>query len=104
MSTSRRRFLAGSAASFAVPVVEPDTTKRIYRVSVGGTLSVNAHGWPVQFGPFGSTLQRFRIMLADGSVLTCSSTENAELQIDRTLARTDPQLRFRNALWDTYLA
>jgi FAD/FMN-containing dehydrogenase len=72
--------------------------------SVGGTLSVNAHGWPVQFGPFGSTLQRFRIMLADGSVLTCSSTENAELQIDRTLARTDPQLQFRNALWDIYLA
>ena len=98
----------GIAASFAVTVVEPDTTRRIYRVSagarwrdvirvldpigfspavtqsnhdfsVGGTLSVNAHGWPVPFGPFGSTLQRFRIMLADGSVLTCSNSENAEL-------------------------
>src|ERR1700712_3056332 len=98
----------GIAASFAAPVVEPDTTKRIYRVSagarwrdvirvldpigfspavtqsnhdfsVGGTLSVNAHGWPVPFGPFGSTLQRLRIMLADGSVVTCSTSENAEL-------------------------
>jgi FAD/FMN-containing dehydrogenase len=98
----------GIATSFAAPAVEPDTDKRVYRVSagarwrdvirvldpigfspavtqsnhdfsVGGTLSVNAHGWPVSFGPFGSTLQRFRIMLADGSVLTCSNLENAEL-------------------------
>jgi FAD/FMN-containing dehydrogenase len=98
----------GIAASFAAAAIEPDREKRIYRVSagarwrdvirvldpisfspavtqsnhdfsVGGTLSVNAHGWPVPFGPFGSTLRRFRIMLADGSVVTCSSTENAEL-------------------------
>ncbi len=98
----------GIAASFAAAAIEPDTDKRIYRVSagarwrdvirvldpigfspavtqsnhdfsVGGTLSVNAHGWPVPFGPFGSTVQRFRIMLADGSVLTCSNSENAEL-------------------------
>jgi len=98
----------GIAASFAAAAIEPDREKKIYRVSagarwrdvirvldpigfspavtqsnhdfsVGGTLSVNAHGWPVPFGPFGSTLRRFRIMLADGSVLTCSNSENAEL-------------------------
>jgi FAD/FMN-containing dehydrogenase len=98
----------GIAASFAVPAIEPDTARKIYRVSagarwrdvirvldpigfspavtqsnhdfsVGGTLSVNAHGWPVPFGPFGSTLQRFRMMLADGSVVTCSDSENADL-------------------------
>jgi FAD/FMN-containing dehydrogenase len=98
----------GIAASFAAAAIDPDREKRIYRVSagarwrdvirvldpigfspavtqsnhdfsIGGTLSVNAHGWPVPFGPFGSTVRRFRIMLADGSVLTCSSTENAEL-------------------------
>jgi FAD/FMN-containing dehydrogenase len=98
----------GIAASFAAAAIEPDTKERIYRVSagarwrdvirvldpigfspavtqsnhdfsIGGTLSVNAHGWPVPFGPFGSTLQRFRIMLADGSVVTCSAKENAEL-------------------------
>jgi FAD/FMN-containing dehydrogenase len=33
----------------------------------------------VPFGPFGSTVRRFRIMLADGSVVTCSNSENAEL-------------------------
>jgi FAD/FMN-containing dehydrogenase len=98
----------GIAASFATAAIEPDTKARIYRVSagarwrdvirvldpigfspavtqsnhdfsVGGTLSVNAHGWPVPFGPFGSTVRRFRIMLADGSVVTCSNSENAEL-------------------------
>ena len=47
--------------------------------SVGGTLSVNAHGWPVAYGPFVSTVRSFRLMLADGSLLTCSRTENAEL-------------------------
>jgi FAD/FMN-containing dehydrogenase len=98
----------GIAVSFAAAVIEPDTKARIYRVSagarwrdvirvldpigfspavtqsnhdfsIGGTLSVNAHGWPVPFGPFGSTVRRFRIVLADGSVLTCSNSENAEL-------------------------
>ena len=30
------------------------------------------------YGPFGATLRSFRLMLADGTVLTCSRTENAE--------------------------
>ncbi|MGE3150355.1 MAG: FAD-dependent oxidoreductase [Pseudorhodoplanes sp.] len=47
--------------------------------SVGGTLCVNAHGWPVPCAPFGATVQSFRLMLADGAVLTCSRNENAEL-------------------------
>lgn len=46
---------------------------------VGGTLSVNAHGWPAPFGPFGSTVRRFRLLLADGSLVQCSRQENAEL-------------------------
>ncbi|MEA2837477.1 MAG: hypothetical protein QOD89_2027 [Bradyrhizobium sp.] len=98
----------GIAASLAASVIEPDIGRRIYRVSagarwrdvirkldpigfspvvtqsnhdfsIGGTLSVNAHGWPAPFGPVGSTVQRFRIMLADGSVVSCSDSENAEL-------------------------
>jgi FAD/FMN-containing dehydrogenase len=47
--------------------------------ATGGTLSVNAHGWPVPFGPFGATVRSFRLMLADGTIVTCSPTENAEL-------------------------
>ena len=98
----------GIAASLTLPKCEPDTAARIYRVragtrwnhviraldplgfsvavmqsnsdfSVGGTLSVNAHSWPVRYGPFGTTVRAFRLMLTDGTVVTCSRTENAEL-------------------------
>ncbi len=54
-------------------------TQSNHDFSVGGTLSVNAHGWPVPYGPFGATVRAFRMMLADGTVVTCSRTENAEL-------------------------
>lgn len=47
--------------------------------SVGGTISVNAHGWPAPFGPFGSSVKSFSMMLADGSIKNCSRTENKEL-------------------------
>jgi FAD/FMN-containing dehydrogenase len=46
---------------------------------IAATFSVNAHGWPVPYGPFGSTVRSFRMMLADGTLLSCSRTENAEL-------------------------
>ena len=98
----------GFAASLATPLIEADTARKIIRVragtrwrdviaaldplgfspmvtqsnndfSVGGTLCVNAHGWPVPYGPFGATLRSFRLMLADGTVMNCSRSENAEL-------------------------
>jgi FAD/FMN-containing dehydrogenase len=46
---------------------------------VGSTFCVNAHGWPVPYGPFGSTVHAIRLMTADGSILTCSPKENSEL-------------------------
>jgi FAD/FMN-containing dehydrogenase len=98
----------GVAVSLAAPLCEPNPAKRTYRVrggvrwseviqaldplgfsvavmqsnhdfSVAGTLSVNAHGWPVPFGPFGSTVRAVRLMLADGTVVSCSRTDNADL-------------------------
>jgi FAD/FMN-containing dehydrogenase len=47
--------------------------------SVGGSISVNCHGW--QFGrpPIASTVNAFRLMLADGTIVRCSRTENSEL-------------------------
>lgn len=47
--------------------------------SVGGTLSVNAHGidpWP---GPVSPTVRSMRIMLSSGEVVQASPTENSEL-------------------------
>jgi len=46
---------------------------------VAATLCVNAHGWPVPYGPFGATVRSFRLMLASGELVTCSREENAEL-------------------------
>lgn len=46
---------------------------------VASTFSVNAHGWPMPFGPMGSTVRSVRMLLADGSLVTASRSENSEL-------------------------
>lgn len=46
---------------------------------VAATFSVNAHGWPAPYGPFGSTVRSLRLMLADGTIVTCSPSENSDL-------------------------
>jgi FAD/FMN-containing dehydrogenase len=46
---------------------------------VASTFSVNAHGWPMPFGPMGSTVRSVQMMLADGSLVTTSRSENADL-------------------------
>ncbi|TIO04190.1 FAD-binding oxidoreductase [Mesorhizobium sp.] len=47
--------------------------------SVGGSLSVNAHGMDHQSGSVAGSIRSMRVMLADGSVTTCSLSENTEL-------------------------
>jgi FAD/FMN-containing dehydrogenase len=47
--------------------------------SVGGTLSANAHGWQHNHPPFASTVESFQLMVADGSVVTCSRHQNPQL-------------------------
>jgi FAD/FMN-containing dehydrogenase len=47
--------------------------------SVGGSLSVNGHGWQQNRPPIASTVAALRLMKADGTVLRCSRDENAEL-------------------------
>lgn len=47
--------------------------------SVGGTMSVNAHGIAHRPGPLAGTVKSFRIMLADGEIKTASPAENPEL-------------------------
>jgi FAD/FMN-containing dehydrogenase len=46
---------------------------------VGSTFCVNAHGWPVPFGPFGSTVRSFRMILGDGELVVCTREQNREL-------------------------
>ena len=46
---------------------------------VAATFSVNAHGWPVPFGPMGATVRSLRMVLPDGDLVTASREENADL-------------------------
>ena len=47
--------------------------------SVGGSVSVNAHGMDHHAGAVDGSIRSLDIMLADGSVVRCSRGENAEL-------------------------
>jgi FAD/FMN-containing dehydrogenase len=47
--------------------------------TVGGSISVNAHGMDHQAGSVGSTIRAMRVMLTSGEIVTASPTENAEL-------------------------
>jgi FAD/FMN-containing dehydrogenase len=98
----------GHAITFDAPLVEADTAARTYRVQAGtrwhqviaaldplglspkvmqsnadfgvaSTFSVNAHGWPCPFGPMGSTVRSLGMVLADGTALRASPSENPDL-------------------------
>lgn len=47
--------------------------------TVGGSMSVNAHGWDMRHGPVAASVEWFRILLADGSIRRCSRHENSGL-------------------------
>lgn len=47
--------------------------------SIGGSISANCHGWQYGQPPIASTVESFRLMQADGTVVRCSRTENPEL-------------------------
>lgn len=47
--------------------------------SVGGSISVNAHGMDHQAGAIRDSIRSLRVMLADGKAVTASRTENPEL-------------------------
>ena len=65
-------YLDGSGHSVRVMQSNADFT-------VGGSLSVNCHGWQPNSPPVASSVESLRLMLADGSVVTCSRNERPEL-------------------------
>lgn len=81
-----RTYRVGAGATWAQVIrqldplgLSPAVMQSNHDFGIGSTFCVNAHGWPVPYGPFGSTVRSIRLMLADGTVLTCSRTDNAEL-------------------------
>ena len=61
-------------AGLAVKAMQSDNN-----FTVGGSLSANAHGRDLEFSTVIQSVLGFRILLADGSVVHASRTENAEL-------------------------
>jgi FAD/FMN-containing dehydrogenase len=49
------------------------------RLTIGGALAANAHGRGLRFPPMIGDVESFRLVDANGAVLTCSRTENPEL-------------------------
>lgn len=47
--------------------------------SVGGSVSVNCHGWQYGHPPIASSVESLRLMLADGTIVNCSRSQNSEL-------------------------
>ena len=47
--------------------------------TVGGSVSVNCHGWQYGRPPIASSVESFRLMSADGTIVRCSRVENEEL-------------------------
>jgi FAD/FMN-containing dehydrogenase len=98
----------GHAVTVDDATIEVDTARRTYRVNggarwreviaaldplgfspavmqsnhdfgVAATFSVNAHGWPVPYGPMGATVREIRMVLPDGELVTASRSRNADL-------------------------
>lgn len=47
--------------------------------SVGGSISVNCHGWQPNSPPIASTVESFKLIKADGEIVKCSRSESKEL-------------------------
>ncbi len=47
--------------------------------SIGGSMSVNGHGWQKSSSPISSSIASFTLMNAQGEIVNCSRTENTEL-------------------------
>ncbi|MNL75412.1 hypothetical protein D3C87_2012130 [compost metagenome] len=47
--------------------------------SIGGSISVNGHGWQANSGPIASSVISFTLMNVEGQILTCSRDQNREL-------------------------
>ncbi|HEX2870108.1 MAG TPA: FAD-binding oxidoreductase [Polyangiaceae bacterium] len=66
------RFLDQHGASVRVMQSNSD-------FSIGGSLSVNCHGWQPNAPPIASSVESLRVMLSDGSVVTASRDQEREL-------------------------
>jgi FAD/FMN-containing dehydrogenase len=78
------RVGAGTTWRELIPVLNaaglsPKVMQSNHDFSIGGSISVNCHGWHAEHPPIAGTVRRLRLLTAGGDVLTCSPDQNAEL-------------------------
>ncbi|MDO6645650.1 FAD-binding oxidoreductase [Acinetobacter guillouiae] len=66
------RYLDGYGKSIAV-------MQSFSNFSIGGSISVNGHGWQKNSPPISSSVESFTLMNAQGEIVKCSRTEHPEL-------------------------
>ena len=86
LDSTEDHLLVGSGALWSEIIPYLDLHSRSVSVmqsnnsfSVGGSISVNCHGWQPNSPPIASTVESFRLINSNGEILNCSRTENAEL-------------------------
>lgn len=86
VDTFSNTLLVGSGALWSEIIPYLDSNRRSVAVmqsnnsfSVGGSLSVNCHGWQPDSPPIASTVQSFRLINSEGKIMNCSREENTEL-------------------------
>lgn len=86
LDTVQNLLTVGAGARWSEIIPYLDLHKRSVAVmqsnnsfSVGGSISVNCHGWQPNAGPIASTVESFRLINAAGDIIICSRQENAEL-------------------------
>ena len=78
------RVGAGATWRDIIPVLNaaglsPTVMQSNHDFTVGGSLSVNCHGWHTNSEPVSGTVQSLRLLTAQGDVVACSPEENPEL-------------------------
>jgi FAD/FMN-containing dehydrogenase len=78
------RVGAGATWRTIIPVLNaagyaPAVMQSNHDFTVGGSLSVNCHGWHTNSPPIASTVRSLRVLTADGKITTCAQDKNAEL-------------------------
>jgi len=86
LDTLNNVLTIGSGALWQDAIVYLDKFNRSVAVmqafssfSIGGSMSVNGHGWQKNSPPISSSVISFTLMNAKGEILNCSRTENPEL-------------------------
>ena len=84
--TANRVMRVGAGATWreVIPVLNaaglaPTVMQSNNDFTVGGSLSVNCHGWHTNSTPIAGTVRSIRLLTAEGVVVTCGPQENAEL-------------------------